>query len=249
MTLRDLDVAGVLKIMSGARLTCVEWGGDVHVPAGDLAVARRVHRESADSGVFICSYGSYYRAAATSRGEGQAVLDTAAELGAPRIRVWAGEVPSRLATETVRARVVADLVWLAEQAAERDLTIALEYHGGTLTDERDSAVRLIWEVAAPNVSLYWQPPLNMPDDLAVADASAVLPFASAIHVFSWLPGEARRKLRSREGMWRPVIAAAVAAGITDALLEFVPGDDPGLVAGEAGTLTEWIRRTREYMKQ
>jgi hypothetical protein len=228
--------------MTDARLQCVEWGGDVHVPVGDVGTARRVRRDCANAGIAICSYGSYYRAAPGPEADGRAVLDTAVELGAARVRVWAGSVPSKSAAAADRAAVAADLAELAAQAAARDVSIALEYHGGTLTDERNSAVRLLQEVAAPNLSLYWQPPLDLPDEPAIADALAVLPLASALHVFSWIPGQNRRELSFRQAMWRPVIAAATAAGIPDALLEFVPGDDPALVAREAETLREWIRQ-------
>jgi hypothetical protein len=245
VTLRALDVARVLEVMTDAGLRCVEWGGDVHVPAGDLATARRVRQDSADAGVTICSYGSYYRAGSAPTPGVKAVLDTAAELGAPRVRVWAGTVPSRLATAAVRDSVATDLARAAGYAAERGLSLALEYHGGTLTDERHSALALIQEVAAPNLSLYWQPPLDIPDDQAVADALAVLPEASAVHVFSWLPGQTRRELAYRAPMWEPVIAAAIESGISDALLEFVPGDNPALVAAEARTLSDWIRRALE----
>ena len=104
---------------------------------------------------------------------------------------------------------------------------------------------MLRDMAAPNVSLYWQPPFDMPDELAITDALAILPHASAVHIFSWLPGQTRRELAFRQAMWRPVIAAAVASGISDALLEFVPDDDPALVLRKAKTLNEWIRRARE----
>jgi len=246
VTLRAFSASDVLRVTTAARLRCVEWGGDVHVPAGDVAAARRVGRDCAAAGVAVCSYGSYYRAApgSRSRGDGQAVLDTAAELGAARVRVWAGAVASSEATDGQRADVAADLAGLAAMAGERGLSIALEYHGGTLTDNRESALRLLRDAAAPNVSLYWQPPLDMPDEQAVEDSIAILPRASAVHVFSWLPGQTRRELSSRQAMWRPVIRAATAAGVPDALIEFVPGDDPALVLREAETLREWIRQAR-----
>lgn len=245
VTLRALSASDVLKTMTAARLQCVEWGGDLHVPAGDLATARRVRRDSANAGVAICSYGSYYRLASSPRADGQAALDSAAELGAARVRVWAGSIPSAAATDKERADVAADLAHLAAQAAAGGLAVALEYHGGTLTDEASSALRLLREVAAPNVSLYWQPPLDLPDEPAVADALAILPHASAVHVFSWFPGQSRRELSFRQEMWRPVIAAATAAGVRDALLEFIPGDDPVFLPREAETLRDWIRRARE----
>jgi sugar phosphate isomerase/epimerase len=245
VTLRVLDVDGVLRVATDAGLRCVEWGGDVHVPAGDLAKARRVRRDCANAGIAIASYGSYYRAGTNPEAAGQAALDTAAELGAARVRVWAGSIPSAAATEEERAGVTAALARLAAQAADRGLAIALEYHGDTLTDDRVSALRLLRDADSRHLSLYWQPPLDLPDEAAVADALAIMPHASALHVFSWFPGQTRRELHFRQAMWQPVIAAAAAAGISDALLEFVPGDDPALVAREAGTLSEWIRRAQE----
>ena len=245
ITLRARGTGDVLRIMADAGLRCVEWGGDVHVPAGDLATARRVGRDCSNAGVAVCSYGSYYRAGSSPRAAGQAALDTAAELGAPRVRVWAGSIPSAAATEKERADIAADLARLAAQAAARGLSIALEYHSGTLTDERNSALQMLRDVAGPDVSPYWQPPLDMPDELAITDALAILPHANAVHVFSWLPGQTRRELAFRQAMWRPVITAAVTSGISDALLEFVPDDDPALVLRKAKTLNEWIRRARE----
>ena len=245
ITLRALGIGDVLKVMAGAGLRCVEWGGDVHVPAGDLAMARRVRRDCANAGIAVCSYGSYYRAASSPRAAGQAALDTAAELGAARVRVWAGSTPSAVATGKERAGVTAALARLAAQVAARGLSVALEYHGGTLTDERDAALRLLRDVAARNITLYWQPPLDMPDEQAITDALAILPHASAVHVFSWLPGQTRRELAFRQPMWQPVIAAATVSGIPDALLEFVPGDSPALVPREARTLNDWIRQAQE----
>lgn len=244
VTLRALGPGEVLRVVTAARLRCVEWAGDVHVPVGDLATARRVRRDCASAGVAVCSYGSYYRAASSPQAEAQAVLDTAAELGAPRVRVWAGTAPSAAATAGQRASVAADLARLADSAAKRGMTIGLEYHGGTLTDDPDSALRLLREAAAGNLRLYWQPPLDLPDGQAAADACAVLPHTAALHVFSWLPGTTRRALSSRQAMWRPVIAAAIADGVSDALLEFVPGDDPAVVSREAETLNGWIRQAR-----
>ena len=37
------------------------------------------------------------------------------------------------------------------------MTISFEYHGGTLTNNADSALRLMHDIARANASLYWQP--------------------------------------------------------------------------------------------
>jgi len=67
-------------------MRAIEWGGDVHVPTGDLAGAREVAARCGDAGIAVEAYGSYFRAS----GEFGPVLETAVALGAPRVRVRAG---------------------------------------------------------------------------------------------------------------------------------------------------------------
>ena len=58
VTLRALPVDAVLRVAVDAGLACVEWGGDVHVPCGDLAAADRVRALTAAAGLAVASYGS-----------------------------------------------------------------------------------------------------------------------------------------------------------------------------------------------
>ena len=90
VTLRPLAPEAVVRVAADAGLAGIEWGGDIHVPPGDAATARRVARLTADAGLIVSSYGSYYRVGGDKPGELQPILDTAAELGAPVVRVWAG---------------------------------------------------------------------------------------------------------------------------------------------------------------
>jgi hypothetical protein len=106
------------------------------------------------------------------------------------------------------------------------VSLAFELHGGTLTDDFDSALAL---VAASGVPCYWQPPQDMADADAL-DGLRRLPHPPAIHVFSWWPGSTRLRLAERGELWRAVFAHYTHG---DALLEFVPDDDPALVAEEA----------------
>jgi 3-dehydroshikimate dehydratase len=63
----------------------------------------------------------------------------------------------------------------------------------------------------------------------------VKPWVAALHVFSWWPRDERLPLAARAELWQ---AALAEAGDVDALLEFVPGDDPEAVVRDAGTLWE-----------
>ncbi|MFJ1678114.1 MULTISPECIES: hypothetical protein [unclassified Streptomyces] len=58
-----------------------------------------------------------------------------------------------------------------------------------------------------------------------------------MHVFSWWPGNRRLQLADREDLWAGVfdLLKGRREGL-EALLEFVPGDDPAVLAREAATL-------------
>ena len=241
MTLRALGIEAVVAVAADAGLECIEWGADVHVPPGDLDAARRARAATEAAGLRVASYGSYWRCA----GPFAPVLASARELGAPRVRIWAGEVGSAEATAGDRASVVAAAREAAAAAgavpardgatsAASPIDLAYEFHGGTLTDDVDSALALI---EASGVASYWQPSQDMAGADAL-DALRRLPGVPAVHVFSWWPGSTRLRLRERRELWRAVFATFTAG---DALLEFVPGDDAALVAEEAEELRRVAR--------
>ncbi|HNC24059.1 MAG TPA: sugar phosphate isomerase/epimerase, partial [Opitutaceae bacterium] len=94
VTFRALTPTQIVALVRQAGLRGIEWGGDIHVPHGNLARAREVREMTQEAGLSVAAYGSYYRAA-QSEADGLAfehVRATAVELGAPTIRVWAGGV-------------------------------------------------------------------------------------------------------------------------------------------------------------
>jgi 3-dehydroshikimate dehydratase len=238
VTLRALPVGEVVEIAAAAGLETIEWGGDVHVPPGDEAAARAAREATEAAGLAVASYGSYFRC----EGDFDAVMASARALGAPRIRIWAGSTPSAEASPEGRAKTAAAAREAAAAAAPTHgpglaaggIDLAFEFHGGTLTDDAESARALADETG---VGLYWQPPEGMPDEQALAGLDLLGDRVVAVHVFSWWPGNERRRLAHRAALWR---AALGRLDDLDALLEFVPDDDPALVAEEARTLRELI---------
>lgn len=242
VTFRQLTAEQVVAEAADAQLEVIEWGGDVHVPAGDPDRAMQVADLTQDAGLAVCSYGSYFRAGADE--QLTPILESAQALGADRVRIWAGRVDSQDATPDEYAAVVARLRDAAAEASDRGVSLALEYHRGTLANTSDATLRLLADV--PGLTTYWQPSVNAPDAVALAEYAAVAAHTSAVHVFSWWPDAERLRLDERGDLWRALFAAtaAQAAPPRDALLEFVPDDDPALLASEAATLRRWISEAR-----
>lgn len=186
VTFRNLSAEEVVKTAQQADIHGIEWGGDVHVPPGDLENAAKVATLTKEAGMEVVSYGSYYRlGSADQHASFQTILQTAVKLSAPAIRVWAGKTGSDEATETDWKVVVEDARKIADLAAEKGIHINLEYHNRTLTDTADSAVYLMEKMNHPNVSLYWQPALFETVDQRVQSIEKVKSWISHVHVFHW----------------------------------------------------------------
>ncbi|WP_107103810.1 MULTISPECIES: TIM barrel protein [unclassified Streptomyces] len=252
VTFRRLPAAEVVRRAADAGLTVIEWGADVHAPPGDTEALRAAREAGERHGVGCCSYGSYFHGLPDERPGFPEVARAAVTLGAPRVRVWAGRAGSADVTEEERARVTEGLRAAALDARDHGLELALEFHTRTLTDSAASTLRLLEELEEPrdpraaaveNVTTYWQPPLNAPDDEALAGLAALADRVSAVHVFSWWPGNHRLPLAVRDELWTR--AFALLAGRPrpgEALLEFVPDDDPAVLGREAATLRRTAAR-------
>ncbi|HEY0471322.1 MAG TPA: TIM barrel protein [Kribbella sp.] len=243
VTFRQLAVEEVVQVAEQAGLAAIEWGGDVHVPLGDLPAARKARALCEDRGLAIAAYGSYLRAGSVDREEIRMAVTTAAELGAPRMRVWAGTVGTAEAGVGDRMAVTRGLAELADVAAGSGIEIAMEFHRNTLTDEVDSTITLLLDVDASNLKTYWQPPVDLDDAECLQQLEALMPWLSTVHVFSWWPSNNRLPLAARESLWRPVLDRLTAEPREiNALLEFVADDSVDQLATDAAHLHSWSSR-------
>lgn len=241
VTFRQLPADEVVEVTAGAGLAAIEWGGDVHVPLGNLVTAKRVKALCDDRGLAIAAYGSYLRAGSVDREEMRSAVATAEALGAPRIRVWAGNVGTADAGVGDRMAVTRGLAELAAMAAGSGIEIAMEFHRNTLTDEVDSTITLLLDVGASNLKTYWQPPVDLSDAECLEQLEALMPWLTTVHVFSWWPSNTRLPLSGRESLWRPVLNRLAAEDREiNALLEFVADDSPDRLAKDAADLHSWI---------
>ncbi|GAA0798401.1 sugar phosphate isomerase/epimerase family protein [Spirilliplanes yamanashiensis] len=237
VTLRHLHADRVVALAEMAGLAAIEWGGDVHVPHGDLAAAARVAGLTYRAGLAVSAYGSYYRLGHPGELDAAAVVASAARLGAPAIRVWAGRRGSADADPGYRAAVRDDALRVAAMAADAGIGLVLEYHRQTLTDTRAATAELLAELRGAGVRSLWQPQPERSLAENAGDLTALLPDLANLHVFAWLPDRRRLPLsahREQWSAWLPI--AASAPGDRYASLEFAAGDDPVQVLTDAVTL-------------
>lgn len=233
VTFRQLGVAEVITLARQAGLMGIEWGGDIHVPTPDAARQTAMKMES--SGLETLSYGSYYYAGCEPAGRFTITLETARCLGAPNIRIWAGQVASAAATKEQREQSIRDIRRAAQMAASAGLTVALEYHTDTLTDTQASALQLLEEAGEENLYLYWQPLANTSHTENIANIRQLAKTGKLLnlHVYHWQDGQ-RLALEAGKTLWEEYLCAAKGAGA--ALLEFVRDDEPNQLMADAATL-------------
>lgn len=247
VTFRQLTPSEIITLVTRAGLDGIEWGGDVHVPHGDLAQARQVRQQTLDAGLCCAAYGSYYRAGHDDTGPFAAVLATAIALGAPSIRVWAGKQGSASADATYRTEVIEDSRRIASLAAAVGLPVVYEFHANTLTDSSTAARRLLESVDHANLKSYWQPPRGASVEDNLAGLDTVLPWLHNVHIFNWhITTGARLPLHEGEQAWLRYLAkVAIAQGEQFAMLEFVADDAPENFLHDAATLKEWLAQVNQ----
>jgi sugar phosphate isomerase/epimerase len=250
VTFRQLIPSEIVRLAYRAGLEGIEWGGDVHVPPGDLDNACDVRSLTTDAGLKVVSYGSYYRVGSPHANEApfSVVLETALALGAPAIRVWAGVVGSNQTDEATYQAIVTDLQKIGKLAERAGMGINIEFHRGTYADQYKTAVRLQRCVNQANVRLYWQPDPLFSHSVRLKGLHQVAPYLSNLHVFQWESSNKttiRRPLSTGKEEWMQYLNLVDDPGIDHyALMEFVREDSPEQLIVDADALKIWLRALR-----
>ncbi len=247
VSFRQLSPEEIIDLAVKCGLEEIEWGGDVHVPCGDLKRAREVGEMTRARGLKVACYGSYCRMTDEEANKGmlEHVVHTAYALGAPLIRVWAGKTGSAQATAAQRDEIVQNTRRMNAIAAGGRMDIAFEYHGGTLTDDVDSAEALLDAIGLERVGCLWQPPVGMSAQECVESIRRMGKYIRNIHTFSW-HGTERLPLEEGAEKWRVCLdEIQKLPGDPAMLLEFVRGDDPSQLETDAACLKKWLGGARE----
>ena len=239
ISFRKHSVEEIIQEVRRCGLTQIEWGTDVHVPAGDLARARYVRELMDKNGLTTSSYGSYYRL-----GTGDdfvPYIKSALALGAPIIRIWGGTRGSNQLSIQDLKNLAMEGRTLAEMAAEHGLTVALECHANTLTDHFQVALDFLQMVDHPAMKMYWQPNQYRSYEYNLTAAQELSPYVTHIHVFSWEVHDGqviRYPLVHHKDRWKQYLS--LLPGDHALLLEFMHDDRIESLEETAKMLNDWI---------
>lgn len=238
VTFRKKSIEEIAALAKQAGLDAIEWGGDVHVPPMDTEAIGRALAACKENDLEISAYGSYYRC---EEGVDFApVLETAVQLGTPVIRVWAGRKGSAVATEEDRAAVVKLLKEAVAMAKEKGCIVATEYHPNTLTDDINSAERLLAEV--PGLYTYWQPSHKLTVEQCLDEIRRLGDRVQNIHVFQRDEDNKKVPLAWGEDRWAAYLPAVAAQTQSrSAGLEFVANDTDEQLLADAALLRRLIK--------
>ena len=187
-----------------------------------------------------------------SEGEGlhfEEVLHTADALGVSLIRVWGGNRNRQDASCDYVATIAAETQRIAALAAARGISLAFEFHDGTLTNTPTGCRELVEAVARECVQTYWQPINGATEAENLESLNHVRPFIQNVHVFHWCsavgpdgqPEIERRPLVEGVAPWTHYLDALSGTDREHWLyLEFAMNDDPAMSIQDAAVLKQLV---------
>lgn len=248
LTFNDLSILDIVRLAADCCMQGIEWSADRHLPVGELELAARINEITHIHGLHVSCYGSHYRAGI---GEGHgypfdAVLRTAQALGAPSIRVWAGNQTQEKASFALCKDVNEDLKRIATLSEREGIAISLEMQANTLAETADGTLRIIEEVSHSNISIIWKLfPASLPE-VNGASLTKLMKYIGDFRVFYNRRGE-RRPLQEGESLWRDWLYQLKN---TDrdryAMLELIPDDSPQQLKIDAQNLRDLVYVTNKF---
>lgn len=250
---RQLPAAEVVDLVKKAGLDGIEWGGDIHVPHGNLEAAKAALKLTRDAGLEVSSYGSYYKIFNPdgTLQDFEPVLESALTLETNVLRIMPGSKGPDVADEAYWAAIADQSRAAAEAAARHGVHLAFEFHPLTLTETHESTLKLLEMINHSNMYMYWQPAYFSPSmEYRLAGLNALKDRILNLHVYHWnyerkqegfYAGIDRRPLEEGRDDWAEYFSIGLNPDLPHfALIEFVRGDAPEQFMKDAEALKSWI---------
>ena len=227
----------ILAEMKACGLSVIEWGSDVHAPADQQETLQKIVKLQAQYGITCSSYGTYFRLGVTPIGELEAYIAAAKLLGTDVLRLWCGAKSGADMTGEECETLLAVCREAAVIAARHRVTLCMECHRKTFTEQVKDALWLMAAVDSPHFKMYWQPFQWQTVAENVENAKAIAPHALHVHVFNW-HGNDKLPLGEALADWRAYLQHFSTPRTL--LLEFMPNDTLGELKTETAALKNII---------
>ncbi|NPV81186.1 MAG: sugar phosphate isomerase/epimerase [Firmicutes bacterium] len=185
---REFPLGDIIEIARSIGVDGIEiWGQAPHVGPNigekDLEAVRHM---IVLAGLRVSVYGSYIRFAAQGRPinseeDFRNSLMITKSLGAPIMRVWVGDKPSREMRDDDWDLAQKSLARACKEAKEYGITLAMEMHDGYFTDTAATTLKLIQDVCAPNLRANYQPSFRPDHDDIMEGFRMVKEFIANVH--------------------------------------------------------------------
>lgn len=234
---REKLLESALEAAQQGGFSAIElWGREPHISEEyDESRVRGVRRMVEERGLNLAVFGSYLRLGATQNRDDNvglaSTLHTAHGLRVPLVRVWASDVGSAQASESVWERTVEEAREACDRAAKMNALFAAEMHDDTLADTGASARELVERVGRANFRLNFQVG-NFDHEDQLSRLQLVLPFVVHVHCQNFRPGGAGSggkyiRCQLADGMvdYAPLVATLRGQGYAGCLAVEFAADD------------------------
>ena len=187
VSFRKLSAEEVISLAKEAQVDGIEWGSDVHVPETDIALAKEIADKTRAAGLEVISYGSYFFLGAGT--DFLPYIEAAKAMDTRTIRIWGGKKERAELSDDEYAALVEETRAIGRLAEEHGVTVALEYHGHSITATAEDAVGFIKDVNSPAIKLYWQAIIGRAHEDNLKDIDVVAPYLVNVHVFNYIDGK------------------------------------------------------------
>ncbi len=197
ISFRDLQAEKVIELVREAGLESIEWGGDIHVPVGDILKARKIKDLMKENNLITSAYGTYYRVGLDNNEKIEDILETGKVLKTNIIRVWGARKSYEGSTPKELDRFIEDLKDIAKKAKRYNMDISLEYHWDTMTHTLDGVKYILDNTKEfDNIKFHWQPATTKSQEELIREIEYLLinKKLSNIHVYQWKGEKPNREM-------------------------------------------------------
>lgn len=237
ISFRQHTAKEILAAMKKASLTHIEWGSDVHAPYSDIEKIKEISVLQKQYDITCCSYGTYFCLGVSPLYELEDYINAAKLLGTDVLRLWCGDKDSEEYNLKEKNSLFEECKKAANIAEKLGVTLCMECHNKTYTNQLNSALELIHAVNSPNFKMYWQPNQYRTLEENLNYAEKIAHHSEHIHVFNW-EKEKRFPLAEAIDIWKKYLTKFNYNKTL--LLEFMPDDNINSLQTEADCLRKII---------